>query len=165
MTAAGHNYIAKTMSPAVSAYIFAFIAFQLKFCLYSVDLCILLPIFCSSKPFCTWHRLCGMVGSTSILLPGTRTQLSEEEDCIAVVVCSAGDLHGHLEPRQKEGTTSRLVWQTSDRKNCRPKKKKKKSTYFCIVLICFLHSHCIILALNLNELHEITFCSEYRVSY
>lgn len=65
-----------------------------------------------------------MVGSTSILLPGTRTQLSEEEDCIAVVVCSAGDLHGHLEPRQKEGTTSRLVWQTSDRKNCRPKKKK-----------------------------------------
>lgn len=33
------------MIPEVSAYIFAFIAFQLKFCLFSVDLCILLSIF------------------------------------------------------------------------------------------------------------------------
>lgn len=55
-----------------------------------------------------------MVGSASLLLSGTWTQLSEEEDCIAVAVCSAGDLHRHLEPRQKKGTTSRSVWDASD---------------------------------------------------
>ncbi len=57
-----------------------------------------------------------MVGSASVQLSGTRTQLSEEEDCVAVAVCSAGDLHRHLEPRQEEGTTSRSVWKTSDSK-------------------------------------------------
>lgn len=59
------------------------------------------------QPFCISYRVCGMVGSDSIQLSGTRTQLSEEEDCVAVAVCSAGDLHRHLEARQKEGTTSR----------------------------------------------------------
>lgn len=38
-----------------------------------------------------------MVGSASILLPGTGTQLSEEKDGIAAVVCSVGDLLRHLE--------------------------------------------------------------------
>lgn len=54
-------------------------------------------------------RLCGVVGPASILLSGSRTQLSEEEDSIAAVDCSAGDVHRHLEPRQEEGTTSRWV--------------------------------------------------------
>lgn len=68
-----------------------------------------------------------MVGSASIQLSGTRTQLSEEEDCVAVAVCSAGDLHRHLEPRQEEGTTSRSVWKTSDRKIW------TKTNVFCIL--------------------------------
>lgn len=50
-----------------------------------------------------------MVESTSLQLSGTRTQLSEEEDSVAVAVCSARDLHRQLEPRQKEGTTPRSV--------------------------------------------------------
>lgn len=54
-------------------------------------------------------RLCGVVGPASILLSGSRTQLSEEEDGVAAVDCSAGDVHRHLEPRQEEGTTSRWV--------------------------------------------------------
>lgn len=48
-----------------------------------------------------------MVESASILLPGPRTQLSEEKDGAAAVVRSAGDLHRHLEPVQKEGAASR----------------------------------------------------------
>lgn len=48
-----------------------------------------------------------MVGSASVLLPGPRTQLSEEKDSVAAVVRSAGDLHRLLEPRQKEGAASR----------------------------------------------------------
>lgn len=48
-----------------------------------------------------------MVGSASILLPGARTQLSEEEDGAAAAVGGAGDLYGHLEPRQEEGAASR----------------------------------------------------------
>lgn len=48
-----------------------------------------------------------MVGPASILLPGPRAQLSEEKDSITAVVRSAGDVHRHLEPRQKEGAASR----------------------------------------------------------
>lgn len=48
-----------------------------------------------------------MVEPASILLPGTWTQLSEEKDGAAAVVRSVGDLHGHLEPGQKEGAASR----------------------------------------------------------
>lgn len=44
------------------------------------------------------HRLCGMVGSAAILLPGPWTQLSEEKDGITAAVRSARDLHGLLEP-------------------------------------------------------------------
>lgn len=51
-----------------------------------------------------------MAESASIHLSGTRTQLSEKEDGIAVALSSAGDLHRHLEPRQEEGTTSGYVW-------------------------------------------------------
>lgn len=83
---------------------------------FSVNLSIHWCIFCSSEPFCISCRVCGMVGSASVQLPRTGTQLSEEEDCVTVAVCSAGDLHRHLEPRKKERTTSRSVWKSSERK-------------------------------------------------
>lgn len=50
-----------------------------------------------------------MVEPAPILLPGSRAQLPEEEDCVAAAVCSAGDLHRHLEPGQEEGAASRSV--------------------------------------------------------
>lgn len=68
--------------------------------------------------------------STSVQLSGIRTQLSEKEDGIIVAVCSFGDLHRHLEPRQKEGTTSRSVRKASD---CR---KIKMLSY---LLYCFYY--------------------------
>lgn len=48
-----------------------------------------------------------MVGSAALLLLGPWTQLSEEKDGITAAVRSARDLHGLLEPRQKEGAASR----------------------------------------------------------
>lgn len=48
-----------------------------------------------------------MVGPASILLPGPQAQFSEEKNSITAVVRSAGDVHRHLEPRQKEGAASR----------------------------------------------------------
>lgn len=57
-----------------------------------------------------------MVEPASVQLSGIRTQLSEKEDSAVVAVCSAGDLHRHLEPRQKERATSRSVRKTS---NCK----------------------------------------------